>query len=96
MSSKQPGGLSKKKSKRTRHRESGFEEWGGYMAAKKQKLEMQFKEKKMLELIGVKETKIFEGIGIFVNGYTVSPFGPIELKDNVFMAAPYYLPLSLF
>ncbi|XP_055946047.1 DNA repair protein REV1-like isoform X2 [Argiope bruennichi] len=94
MSSKQPGGLSKKKSKRTRHRESGFEEWGGYMAAKKQKLEMQFKEKKMLELIGVKETKIFEGIGIFVNGYTDPPADELRRLMLIHGGTYYHYPSS--
>ncbi|XP_072743244.1 DNA repair protein Rev1 isoform X2 [Anoplolepis gracilipes] len=48
--------------------ENGFEEWGGYMAAKKAKLEEQFRETANKEF---KETsKLFEGIAIFVNGYT--------------------------
>ena len=49
--------------------DNGFAAWGGYMAAKKQKLEEQFsKDVEKSE----KETKdgIFNGIAIFVNGYT--------------------------
>ncbi|XP_012232688.1 DNA repair protein Rev1 isoform X2 [Linepithema humile] len=48
--------------------ENGFEDWGGYMAAKKAKLEEQFRDTASKEF---KETsKLFEGIAIFVNGYT--------------------------
>ncbi|XP_043252176.1 DNA repair protein REV1 isoform X2 [Colletes gigas] len=48
--------------------ENGFEDWGGYMAAKQAKLEEQFRN------VANKEFKhasnLFNGIAIFVNGYT--------------------------
>ncbi|XP_076285625.1 rev1 DNA directed polymerase [Lasioglossum baleicum] len=48
--------------------ENGFEDWGGYMAAKQAKLEEQFR------MVANKEfkdaTNILEGVAIFVNGYT--------------------------
>ncbi|KAG7188595.1 hypothetical protein KM043_008225 [Ampulex compressa] len=48
--------------------ENGFEDWGGYMAAKKAKLEDQFRE----EACNMFKdgSKLFQGIAIFVNGYT--------------------------
>ncbi|EFN88704.1 DNA repair protein REV1 [Harpegnathos saltator] len=48
--------------------ENGFEDWGGYMAAKKAKLEEQFRDKATKEF--KESSKLFEGIAIFVNGYT--------------------------
>lgn len=48
--------------------ENGFEEWGGYMAAKKAKLEEQFRNTANKEF--KESSKLFEGIAIFVNGYT--------------------------
>ncbi|XP_053995237.1 DNA repair protein REV1 [Hylaeus anthracinus] len=48
--------------------ENGFEDWGGYMAAKQAKLEEQFKLEANNEFKDA--SKIFEGIAIFVNGYT--------------------------
>ncbi|XP_029044961.2 DNA repair protein REV1 isoform X1 [Osmia bicornis bicornis] len=47
--------------------ESGFEDWGGYMAAKQAKLEEQFHSEAINE---TKTSEIFQGIAIFVNGYT--------------------------
>ena len=47
---------------------NGFEEWGGYMNAKKEKLERQFDSDQVKEVD--KREGIFEGIAIFVNGYT--------------------------
>lgn len=47
--------------------ENGFEDWGGYMAAKQAKLEKQFHNEANIE---IKTSNIFEGIAIFVNGYT--------------------------
>ncbi|XP_033358282.1 DNA repair protein REV1 isoform X2 [Bombus vosnesenskii] len=47
--------------------EDGFEDWGGYMAAKQAKLEEQFHNEADNE---IKTSNIFEGIAIFVNGYT--------------------------
>ncbi|XP_066599158.1 DNA repair protein Rev1 isoform X2 [Prorops nasuta] len=49
--------------------QNGFEEWGGYMEAKKAKLEEQFRENANNEF---KEatSNIFKDIAIFVNGYT--------------------------
>ena len=48
--------------------DNGFEEWGGYMAAKMAKLEEQFEEdaKKKDD----SKEGIFNGVAIFVNGYT--------------------------
>ncbi|EGI65810.1 PREDICTED: DNA repair protein REV1 [Acromyrmex echinatior] len=48
--------------------ENGFEDWGGYMAAKKAKLEEQFRDTASKEF--KESSKLFEGIAIFVNGYT--------------------------
>ncbi|XP_032663618.1 DNA repair protein REV1 [Odontomachus brunneus] len=48
--------------------ENGFEDWGGYMAAKKAKLEEQFCNKASKDF--KESSKLFEGIAIFVNGYT--------------------------
>ncbi|KYN04084.1 DNA repair protein REV1 [Cyphomyrmex costatus] len=48
--------------------ENGFEDWGGYMAAKKAKLEEQFRDTASKEF--KQSSKLFEGIAIFVNGYT--------------------------
>ncbi|XP_076765425.1 rev1 DNA directed polymerase isoform X1 [Xylocopa sonorina] len=56
-----------KKKKGENWGENGFEDWGGYMAAKQAKLEEQFKEEANNE---VKTSNIFQGIAIFVNGYT--------------------------
>ncbi|KAJ8668696.1 hypothetical protein QAD02_010359 [Eretmocerus hayati] len=44
------------------------EDWGGYMAAKKAKLQEQFQEAARNEFSD--PTSIFNGIAIFVNGYT--------------------------
>lgn len=56
-----------KKKKRETYGENGFEDWGGYMAAKQAKLEEQFKNEANKE---IKTSNIFKGIAIFVNGYT--------------------------
>ncbi|XP_076180996.1 rev1 DNA directed polymerase isoform X2 [Ptiloglossa arizonensis] len=48
--------------------ENGFEDWGGYMAAKQAKLEEQFQIEANKEFQGT--SNIFQGIAIFVNGYT--------------------------
>ena len=53
--------------------DNGFGEWGGYMAAKKAKLEEQFSEtcKKESDVNELEKNKgIFDGVAIFVNGYT--------------------------
>ncbi|CAI6345542.1 unnamed protein product [Macrosiphum euphorbiae] len=55
---------------RKRNRTNGFEKWGGYMEAKKTKLEKQFTEKAAGDSNHVK-SQIFKGISIFVNGYTL-------------------------
>ncbi|RXG58591.1 DNA repair protein REV1 [Armadillidium vulgare] len=61
--------------KKRNRSETGFEMWGGYMAAKISKLQGQFKD----EAGNSQERKgIFSGIAIFVNGYT-NPTGE-ELK----------------
>ena len=50
---------------------NGFEEWGGYMNAKKEKLEKQFDSDQVKETSADgKKGGIFDGISIFVNGYT--------------------------
>ncbi|CAH1782812.1 unnamed protein product [Owenia fusiformis] len=54
-----------------RSRNDGWEESGGYMAAKKCKLDIQYNE--MVSLEQTKEgtsSNIFNGISIYVNGYT--------------------------
>ncbi|XP_011877175.1 PREDICTED: DNA repair protein REV1 [Vollenhovia emeryi] len=48
--------------------EDGFEEWGGYMAAKKAKLQEQFRDAASKEF--KESSRLFEGVAIFVNGYT--------------------------
>lgn len=60
------------KTKGRKHRTSGFEEWGGYMAAKKMKLAAQFAGQRDIEAEDHEEirSEIFKGISIFVNGYT--------------------------
>ncbi len=50
--------------------ENGFEGWGGYMAAKKAKLEGQFAEDAEKERDEGEGGGIFKGVAIFVNGYT--------------------------
>ncbi|XP_047601017.1 DNA repair protein REV1 isoform X3 [Lutra lutra] len=47
----------------------GWEKWGGYMAAKVQKLEEQFRSDATLQKDGTSST-IFSGVAIYVNGYT--------------------------
>ena len=52
---------------------NGFDEWGGYMAAKKAKLEDQFSEsakKATTPHENQKNKGLFDGVAIFVNGYT--------------------------
>ena len=54
---------------------NGFEEWGGYMNAKKEKLEKQFDSDQVKEAATAAAAAdgkggIFEGVSIFVNGYT--------------------------
>ncbi|XP_050425232.1 DNA repair protein Rev1 isoform X2 [Adelges cooleyi] len=56
--------------KRQTTESDGFEEWGGYMEAKKSKLEDQFMMKATSSENKVK-SQIFKGISIFVNGYTL-------------------------
>ena len=52
--------------------DNGFEQWGGYMEAKKLKLEEQFTESSKKENVAKFEQKkgIFDGVAIYVNGYT--------------------------
>ena len=54
--------------------ETGFEGWGGYMAAKKAKLEGQFAEDAEKERDEGEGGGIFKGVAIFVNGYTSEEF----------------------
>ncbi|XP_033103900.1 DNA repair protein REV1-like [Anneissia japonica] len=52
--------------------DDGWGVFGGYMAAKKQKLDEQFLEDQPgSREISCAESKIFQGVAIFVNGYTV-------------------------
>ncbi|XP_032696202.1 DNA repair protein REV1 isoform X2 [Lontra canadensis] len=54
---------------RKRAENDGWEKWGGYMAAKVQKLEEQFRSDASLQKDGTSST-IFSGVAIYVNGYT--------------------------
>uniref|UniRef100_A0A0A9X5V3 DNA repair protein REV1 n=1 Tax=Lygus hesperus TaxID=30085 RepID=A0A0A9X5V3_LYGHE len=54
--------------KRRKEDSNGFEEWGGYMNAKKTKLIEQFDAESAK--LGLKADDLFKGIKIFVNGYT--------------------------
>uniref|UniRef100_A0A8D1X3E8 DNA repair protein REV1 n=1 Tax=Sus scrofa TaxID=9823 RepID=A0A8D1X3E8_PIG len=49
--------------------EDSWEKWGGYMAAKVQKLEQQFRSDAAIQKDGTTST-IFSGVAIYVNGYT--------------------------
>ncbi|XP_021113732.1 DNA repair protein REV1 isoform X2 [Heterocephalus glaber] len=49
--------------------ENDWEKWGGYMAAKVQKLEEQFRSDAAMQKDGTSST-IFSGVAIYVNGYT--------------------------
>ena len=71
---------------------NGFEEWGGYMNAKKEKLEKQFDSDQVKEADGDKRGGIFEGVSIFVNGYT-DPSAD-ELK-RIMMQGPHSIGLSV-
>uniref|UniRef100_A0A8C9LQI6 DNA repair protein REV1 n=1 Tax=Piliocolobus tephrosceles TaxID=591936 RepID=A0A8C9LQI6_9PRIM len=54
---------------RKRAENDGWEKWGGYMAAKVQKLEEQFRSDAAVQKDGTSST-IFSGVAIYVNGYT--------------------------
>nr|XP_025724789.1 DNA repair protein REV1 isoform X3 [Callorhinus ursinus] len=54
---------------RRRAENDGWEKWGGYMAAKVQKLEEQFRSDATIQKDGTSST-IFSGVAIYVNGYT--------------------------
>ncbi|XP_043459095.1 DNA repair protein REV1 isoform X1 [Prionailurus bengalensis] len=54
---------------RRRAENDAWEKWGGYMAAKVQKLEEQFRSDAALQKDGTSST-IFSGVAIYVNGYT--------------------------
>ncbi|XP_076989976.1 DNA repair protein REV1 isoform X3 [Tamandua tetradactyla] len=54
---------------RKRAENDGWEKWGGYMAAKVQKLEEQFRSEAAMQKDGTSST-IFSGVAIYVNGYT--------------------------
>jgi hypothetical protein len=58
---------------------TGFEEWGGYMNAKKQKLMEQFDEDVAKTANFPKQSDLFKGICIFVNGLTIPP--AVELRQ---------------
>ncbi|XP_015925771.2 DNA repair protein REV1 [Parasteatoda tepidariorum] len=70
MSSSEDDAKSNTKTKKRRKRTNGFEEWGGYMAAKKSKLEAQFQGQQPIELQNEQQSSIFKEVSIFVNGYT--------------------------
>ncbi|KAM4867376.1 DNA repair protein REV1 isoform 2-T2 [Thomomys bottae] len=53
---------------RKRAENDGWEKWGGYMAAKVQKLDEQFRSDAAKQKDGTSE--IFSGVAIYVNGYT--------------------------
>ncbi|KAM9038168.1 DNA repair protein REV1 isoform X2 [Sarcophilus harrisii] len=53
---------------RKRTENDGWRKWGGYMAAKVQKLEEQFRSDAGLQKDGT--STIFSGVAIYVNGYT--------------------------
>ncbi|KAM6177666.1 DNA repair protein REV1 isoform 1-T1 [Rhynchocyon petersi] len=54
---------------RKRAENDGWQKWGGYMAAKVQKLEEQFRSDAAIQKDGNSST-IFSGVAIYVNGYT--------------------------
>ncbi|XP_004704398.1 DNA repair protein REV1 isoform X1 [Echinops telfairi] len=54
---------------RKRAENDGWQKWGGYMAAKVQKLEEQFRSDAAMQKDGNSST-IFSGVAIYVNGYT--------------------------
>ncbi|XP_017656764.1 DNA repair protein REV1 isoform X2 [Nannospalax galili] len=54
---------------RKRAENDGWEKWGGYMAAKVQKLEEQFRSDAAKQKDGT-SSAIFSGVAIYVNGYT--------------------------
>ncbi|XP_006887857.1 PREDICTED: DNA repair protein REV1 isoform X2 [Elephantulus edwardii] len=54
---------------RKRTENDGWQKWGGYMAAKVQKLEEQFRSDAAIQKDGNSST-IFSGVAIYVNGYT--------------------------
>ncbi|XP_065342179.1 DNA repair protein Rev1 isoform X1 [Cloeon dipterum] len=59
--------------------ENGFEQWGGYMNAKKAKLEEQFKAGASKESHLQTTSKIFSGISVYVNGYTIPTADEIKM-----------------
>ncbi|XP_062065936.1 DNA repair protein REV1 isoform X4 [Lepus europaeus] len=54
---------------RKRAENDGWEKWGGYMAAKVQKLEEQFRSDAAMQKDGT-SSSIFSGVAIYVNGFT--------------------------
>lgn len=62
------------KQSRNRWKENGFEEWGGYMEAKKAKLDVQINLEGSLKNGNLAEGSdgfgIFNGISIYINGHT--------------------------
>ncbi|XP_075836500.1 DNA repair protein REV1 isoform X1 [Microtus pennsylvanicus] len=55
---------------RKRAENDGWEKWGGYMAAKVQKLEEQFRSDAAKQKKDGTPSAIFSGVAIYVNGYT--------------------------
>ena len=58
---------------------TGFEEWGGYMNAKRQKLMDQFARDAATSSNVVKKSDIFAGVRIFVNGFTTPPAADLRM-----------------
>ena len=67
--------------RRKRFGDNGFEEQGGYMNAKKSKLEEQFSKDALKECLDA-EVGIFRNVAIFVNGYTG------EIMTNIVQGRP--------
>ena len=58
---------------------TGFEEWGGYMNAKRQKLIDQFARDAATSSNVLKKSDIFTGVRIFVNGFTSPPAADLRM-----------------
>ncbi|XP_076256420.1 rev1 DNA directed polymerase isoform X2 [Rhynchophorus ferrugineus] len=66
-------GRGKSKNRNRGNSDDGFEQWGGYMAAKKAKLTEQFHSEKKETL-----SNIFAGVNVIVNGLTNPPASEIK------------------
>ncbi|KAJ7379684.1 deoxycytidyl transferase [Desmophyllum pertusum] len=79
---------SKKKADGENKTKGDWNSWGGYMQAKVQKLEVQFKEDIPKEPQDVDASQIFEKVVIHINGYTVPPAD--ELRRLVYLHGGRY------